>query len=50
MLHRKEDEETGEIKRMVNFETLRQLLGGDAVDEDEEMYQVYVAGQTGGTL
>ncbi|MES5168969.1 site-specific DNA-methyltransferase [Prevotella melaninogenica] len=24
---------------MVNFETLRQLLGGDAVDEDEEMYQ-----------
>ncbi len=35
----KKDEETGEIKRMVNFETLRQLLGGDAVDEDEEMYQ-----------
>ena len=33
------DEETGEIKRVVNFETLRQLLGGDAVDEDEEMYQ-----------
>lgn len=33
------DEKTGEIKRMVNFETLRQLLGGDAVDEDEEMYQ-----------
>ena len=32
------DEETGEIKRVVNFETLRQLLGGDAVDEDEEMY------------
>lgn len=35
----KKDEETGEIKRMVNFETLRQLLGGDAVDEGEEMYQ-----------
>ena len=35
----KKDEETGEIKRVVNFETLRQLLGGDAVDEDEEMYQ-----------
>ena len=34
----KKDEETGEIKRVVNFETLRQLLGGDAVDEDEEMY------------
>ena len=34
-----EDEKTGEIKRVVNFETLRQLLGGDAVDEDEEMYQ-----------
>ena len=33
------DEKTGEIKRVVNFETLRQLLGGDAVDEDEEMYQ-----------
>ena len=33
------DKETGEIKRVVNFETLRQLLGGDAVDEDEEMYQ-----------
>ena len=33
------DEETGEIKRVVNFETLRQLLGGDAVDEGEEMYQ-----------
>lgn len=33
------DEKAGEIKRMVNFETLRQLLGGDAVDEDEEMYQ-----------
>ncbi|WP_314960908.1 site-specific DNA-methyltransferase [Prevotella pallens] len=33
------NEETGEIKRVVNFETLRQLLGGDAVDEDEEMYQ-----------
>lgn len=33
------DEETGEIKRVVNFETLRQLLGSDAVDEDEEMYQ-----------
>ena len=35
----KKDEETGEIKRVVNFETLRQLLGGDAVDGDEEMYQ-----------
>lgn len=35
----KKDEETGEIKRVVNFETLRQFLGGDAVDEDEEMYQ-----------
>lgn len=35
----KKDEKTGEIERVVNFETLRQLLGGDAVDEDEEMYQ-----------
>ena len=25
------DEKTGEIKRMVNFETLRQLLGGDVL-------------------
>ena len=25
------DEETGEIKRVVNFETLRQLLGGDVL-------------------
>lgn len=33
------DEKTGEIKHVVNFETLRQLLGGDAVDGDEEMYQ-----------
>ena len=30
------DEKTGEIKRVVNFETLRQLLGGDAVDEAAE--------------
>lgn len=35
----KKDEAKGEIKRVVNFETLRQLLGGDTVDEDEEMYQ-----------
>ena len=25
------DEETGEIKRVVNFETLRPLLGGDVL-------------------
>ena len=33
------DEKTGIVKHVVNFKTLRQLLGGDAVDEDEEMYQ-----------
>ena len=33
------DEKTGAIKHVVNFKTLRQLLGDDAVDDGEEMYQ-----------
>ena len=33
------DEKTGAIKHVVNFKTLRQLLGNDAVEDGEEMYQ-----------
>ena len=33
------DEKTGAIKHVVNFKTLRQLLGDDAVEDGEEMYQ-----------
>lgn len=33
------DEETGELRHVVNFTTLRQLLGDDAVDDAPEMYQ-----------
>lgn len=33
------DEKTGELRHVVNFKTLRQLLGDDAVEDDEEMYQ-----------
>lgn len=33
------DEKTGTVKHVVNFKTLRQLLGDDAVDNGEEMYQ-----------
>lgn len=34
-----EDEQTGEIKRVVNFDTLRSLLGDHSVEEGYEMYQ-----------
>ena len=33
------DEKTGELRHVVNFTTLRQLLGDDAVDDAPEMYQ-----------
>lgn len=33
------DEKTGELRHVVNFKTLRQLLGDDAVEDAEEMYQ-----------
>lgn len=34
-----QDPQTGETKRVVNFDTLRTLLGDDAVETDHEMYQ-----------
>lgn len=33
------DAKTGEVKRMVNFNTLRQLLGDDAVEDAPEAYE-----------
>lgn len=33
------DEKTGELRHVVNFTTLRQLLGDDAAEDAEEMYQ-----------
>lgn len=33
------DEKTGELRHVVNFTTLRQLLGDDAVEDANEMYQ-----------
>ena len=33
------DEKTGELKRVVNFEALRQLLGDNAVDDSRETYE-----------
>ena len=33
------DEKTGLVRQVVNFKTLRQLLGDNAVDKEEEMYQ-----------
>lgn len=33
------DDETGELRHVVNFKTLRQLLGDDAVEDADEMYQ-----------
>ena len=33
------DEKTGELKRVVNFEALRQLLGDNAADENRETYE-----------
>lgn len=34
-----QDPKTGETKQVVNFDTLRTLLGDDAVETDREMYQ-----------
>ena len=33
------DEKTGKLKRVVNFDALRQLLGDNAVDESRETYE-----------
>lgn len=33
------DDKTGELRHVVNFKTLRQLLGDDAVEDADEMYQ-----------
>ncbi len=33
------DPKTGKIKRMVNFDVLRQLLGDDAVEDAPETYE-----------
>lgn len=33
------DDKTGELRRVVNFTTLRQLLGDNAVEDGDEMYQ-----------
>lgn len=33
------DPKTGKVKRMVNFTTLRQLLGDDAVEDAPEAYE-----------
>lgn len=33
------DEKTGELRHAVNFKTLRQLLGDNAVEDADEMYQ-----------
>ena len=33
------DDKTGELRRVVNFTTLRQLLGDNAVEDADEMYQ-----------
>lgn len=33
------DEKTGELRHVVNFKTLRQLLGDNAVEDADEMYQ-----------
>ena len=33
------DDKTGELRHVVNFKTLRQLLGDNAVEDTDEMYQ-----------
>ena len=33
------DDETGELRHVINFKTLRQLLGDSAVEDADEMYQ-----------
>jgi adenine-specific DNA-methyltransferase len=33
------DDRTGELRHVVNFKTLRQLLGDNAVEDADEMYQ-----------
>ena len=32
------DDKTGELRRVVNFKTLRQLLGDNVVEDADEMY------------
>ena len=34
-----EDPKTGKVKRMVNFDILRQLLGDDTVEDAPEAYE-----------
>ena len=41
------DPKTGELKRVVNFDALRQLLGDDAVDESRETYEFRWVGKDG---
>ena len=43
------DPKTGKIKRMVNFDTLRQLLGDDAVEDAPRGLRVQLGGQAGGS-
>lgn len=33
------DEKTGELRKVINFNTLRELLGDDAIDKDVESYE-----------
>lgn len=33
------DDKTGELRHVVNFKTLRQLLGDNVVEDADEMYQ-----------
>ena len=33
------DEKTGELRHVVNFTVLRELLGDDAVEHEDEMYE-----------
>lgn len=39
------DDKTGAVKHVVNSKTLRQLLGDDAVEDTEEMYQFTCPGK-----
>ncbi|MDO4780763.1 MAG: site-specific DNA-methyltransferase, partial [Bacteroides sp.] len=42
-----EDKSTGEMKRVVNFDMLKEFLGDNSVEEKEEMYQFTWAGKQG---
>lgn len=39
------DDKTGELRHVVNFKTLRQLLGDNAVEDADEMYQFTCPGK-----